>query len=828
MRKRPLCFLCVALVVLNFVFIASGGQTESPDVFSFSDESGDLYVTLYGEIYQCEYSNERQILYLKQTVLSAISTNFEEVNKDTEDDITVNSNGEKNESFGVENYIKLSRIRIFSKQGEEKYRIGDLVSVTGKMKSIEPASNPGQFDSQAYYAGKKISYTMWEPEIVVVGRPEFHFQRALYEIRSYFSGIIAQCISCKTVRSTLDTGCPEGIPCKTVRSTLDTECPEGIGDEAENYTQAKQQNKEKIEKNNTANLEKSELGNIMRGIVLGDKRDISQDTKNLYQTGGISHILAISAMHLTILGNGLYGMLKRFGIPISAAGIIAGVFLAVYGILTGASVATIRALIMFLLNIGAQLTGRTYDGKTSLSLAAVLLLSGNPLFLTDSGFLLSFSAMLSFAVFKENRQLGSSILLYFFMAPVVLWLFYEIPLYSVFVNLLVVPTLAVVLVSGVVTCIVGSASLFLGKLTAIPGTILLYLYELLCKLAERLPFAKVVLGKPSILGIIAYYGIMMVTLWLFRKYRLSWKRFFLYLLMIPAVFLLIYHPQTKLTIASLDVGQGDCLVIETPQNHAYMMDGGSSSVNEVGNYRIWSYLKYQGISRLKAVFVTHPDGDHISGILELLQMIRDRKISLHIDQIILPKWENISPFDEIRELAEAAGIPIVQMEMGDCLVDGEVRLSCIYPSGENFSERLNEGSLVLHVSYRDFDALLTGDLEGQGEEDVVKYLKDTACLEDNVEGLTDIEYLKVAHHGSGNSTFAEFLDLTKPDISIISCGKNNIYGHPHKDLLERLQAVDADIYATKDCGAIWITTDGEKIDLHTFKGYNTSEMTVEN
>lgn len=85
MRRRPLCFLCIALVVLNFVFLASGGQTESPDAFSLSDQSGDSYVTLYGEIYQCEYTNERPILYLKQTVLSEISTNINKENKNTED-----------------------------------------------------------------------------------------------------------------------------------------------------------------------------------------------------------------------------------------------------------------------------------------------------------------------------------------------------------------------------------------------------------------------------------------------------------------------------------------------------------------------------------------------------------------------------------------------------------------------------------------------------------------------------------------------------------------------------------------------------------------------
>lgn len=815
MRRRPLCFLCIALVVLNFIYITSGDGNASPDVFSFSEQSTQSYVTVYGEIYQCEDAQEQQILYLKQTVLSEINSNVEISTNDIETQnhiivdnsesvisnmqegyINLQSSIEKNAAINFQSsieknavmnfqssimnhavinfqnsmadntnsYHKLTRIRVTCKNGDDQFKIGDLVSVYGKLKEITAATNPGQFDSQSYYAGKKIGYTMWEPEITLIERPQFHFQRFLYEVRCYFADVISECVG--------EWG-----------NLTNSDSYKSIGDGI------------------------SSFGNVMRGIVLGDKGVISQDTKNLYQIGGISHILAISAMHLTILGNGLYELLKRFGVPIKVAGAIAGVFLTVYGILTGASVATVRALIMFLLNIGAQLTGRTYDGKTSLSLAAVLLLSGNPLSLTDSGFLLSFSAMLSFALFKENRQLGSSILLYFFMAPVTLWLFYEIPLYSVFVNLLVVPTLAVVLVSGVAVCLAGSVSLFLGKLAAIPGMVLLYLYEMLCKLTGRMPFAKLVLGRPSVFCILAYYGVMLLTLWLFRRYRLSWKRFFLYFLMIPAIVLLVYHPQTELQITSLDVGQGDCMIVETPGNHTYMIDGGSSSVESVGNYRIWPYLKYKGISKLDAVFVTHPDGDHISGILELLEMISDRKIALQIEQIILPQWENMTPFEEVMELANAAGVTVVQMEAGDCLVDGKVSLECLYPSGEDFTNRLNEGSLVLQISYKEFSGLLTGDLEGEGEEAVL-------------DALTDVDYLKVAHHGSKNSTFEAFLEKTKPEISIISCGKSNLYGHPHAELLERLEAAESDVYATKDWGAMWICTDGEKIDLHTFCSYN--------
>ena len=217
MRRRPLCFLCIVLVVLNYIFLTSGDLQKSPDVLSFLGADAQSDITIYGEIYQCEYKEDKQIIYLKQAVLSKgiHSKNIRQSTKDTQ-------------------YRQLDGIRITCPIGGETYKIGDEVTAVGVLKEISPATNPGQFDSQSYYAGKKIDYTMWEPEITLIGRPKIHVQRSLYDLRSHFSEIITECIQYDSI------------------------------------------------------------GGILRGIVLGDKSDISEDTKNLYQIGGISHILAIS------------------------------------------------------------------------------------------------------------------------------------------------------------------------------------------------------------------------------------------------------------------------------------------------------------------------------------------------------------------------------------------------------------------------------------------------------------------------------------------------------------------------------------------------------
>lgn len=751
MRKRPLCFMCAALVLLQFLIISSGGHKGSPDVLSFSKER-DSIITVYGEVYQCDDTKEQQILYLKQTILSETFPKSNENNKI---------------------WKKAKRLRVTCEKTEERYRIGDKLYLYGNLESVEPATNPGQFDFQAYYAGKKIDYTMWEPEIRLLERPKVHLNRLLYDIRTELSHVIERCV--------------------VEQNPFARYMPESL-------------------------LE--EISNLMKGIVLGDKGKLSQEVKQKYQTAGISHILAISAMHLTILGNGFCEMLKRAGASIRLASVSTGVFLTLYGILTGAGIATIRALLMFLINAGAQLTGRTYDGKTSLSVAAVLLLSGNPLSLTDSGFLLSFTAMLSFSVFQEKRKIGSSVLLYLFMMPVVLWIFYEVPLYSVVINLLVVPTLSVVLLSGVATCLIGLVLPFAGAAASIPGAVLLMGYGLLCQLTRCLPCAKLILGRPSLAGILLYYLIMMTALYVFRKNRLSWKRFFLFFLMIPAVFALVYQPGKVLAITALDVGQGDCLVIETPEHHAYLVDGGSSTEKDIGKYRIWPFLKHEGLPKLEAVFVTHTDQDHISGIMELLERMISGEIELEIGQMVLPKWSDLTPFEELCHLAKQANVPVRIMQRGEVYKDGDVTFTCLHPNGLDYRSNPNEGSLVLKITYGSFDGLLMGDLEGVGEQELVQWMKGDG-------GSDAVEYLKVAHHGSGNSTYEEFLALAKPRMGIISCGENNFYGHPHKELLDRLDAWGTDAYATKDYGAIWIRTDGQKIDLHTFCKYNREEVLAE-
>ncbi len=713
MRKRPLCFLCIVLILIMWILEMSGDDLTSPD--DISSEFSE--VTIYGKIYKCEYKEEKLILYLKQAVLPDNSKTKQ-----------------------------LNHIRITCKAGDTDYQVSDYICVEGNIKRLKGATNPGQFDVRAYYNAQKVSYTMWEPQLILLNRPGISLTRSLADLRLRLAGLYDQILP-------------------------------------------------------------NRYGALLKGISLGEKGDISDEIKTLFQKGGISHILAISALHLQILGNSLYQLLRKCRMSIWMSVLIVGSILICYGILTGASVATLRALIMFLLRICADVAGRTYDGITGMAATAVVLVAGNPSYLLYSGFWLSFFAVCSFMIFRERRKLAGGILLYMFMAPIMLIYFYELSPYSIVLNLFVVPTIGIVLVSGLLGCVASAANLILGKIIVFPATVLLHIYTNLCKVIEKLPGSTLLYGCPGWMQVLLYYGIMALTLYFFRKNRIKKIRFGTFLFMIPAWLILTYRSISGLQITMLDVGQGDSMIVETETGNAYLIDGGSTSEDTVGEYRILPYLRYAGIHELDAVFLTHADKDHMSGVIELLQMIADGKANISIEKIVLPDWRDMRSFSEVNELAERCGIDTYRIEKDGTVIDGELLFTCLHPDGGDYTGNLNEGSIVLRLDYFDFSMLFTGDLEGEIESSLLG-------------NYGDIDVLKVAHHGSRNSTSELFLQEVKPEICLISCGQDNRYGHPHEELIERLEDAGAVIFQTPLHGAITIQTDGERIDLKTFKPYN--------
>ena len=426
----------------------------------------------------------------------------------------------------------------------------------------------------------------------------------------------------------------------------------------------------------------------------------------------------------------------------------------------------------------------------------------------------------------------------------------------------------------------------------IVGTVdclILWWYEWICERFGELPGAVWCVGQPEIWQIACYYaGIFLLVFG--RRYVEAWKRRGTYgeenvpgviihsnrfqhqiatvMILGLLIGLLTGNFDRGSRVTFLDVGQGDGIVVETGQG-AYLFDCGSTSRKNIGEYVLKPYLKSQGICSLRGVFVSHPDKDHMNGILELLE--NGEEWGITAEQLFLPairESERRETFEQLLAAAEDAGIPVSYIKCGDEIRDSQLRLLCLHPEEnttladanaysecfyvEVFAKKMKQeaiddrkandasgGSAIGKISI-----LLTGDVEGEGERQLTQRLQalqesrslqesqslqESRSLQESQSLQTTrrlqeqrgqrefrVDILKVAHHGSGYSTGTEFLATASPAIAIISCGRNNSYGHPHAETLQRLEDARVPWYGTMDYGALTVNVDSHGNRLHGY------------
>ena len=259
-------------------------------------------------------------------------------------------------------------------------------------------------------------------------------------------------------------------------------------------------------------------------------------------------------------------------------------------------------------------------------------------------------------------------------------------------------------------------------------------------------------------------------------------------------------------VVCMDVGQGDGILIRSGGGTNIMIDGGSSDNGQVGEYVIAPVLRYYGAAHIDYAIVTHGDNDHVSGLKYLLET---KNTGVVIDNIILPMYGAQESLEEIKTAAEQAGVNIMYMKSGDVLsvqrgvlfkTDGrdmaKISLSFLYPGSETGINDVNELSAVVRLDHQGYRMLFTGDLGEAGEK---------LLLEHGID--VDADVLKVGHHGSRYSSSEVFLDAVAPKIAVISAGKDNRYGHPHGETLDRLKTHGVGIFCTIECGAVSVTID---------------------
>ena len=526
---------------------------------------------------------------------------------------------------------------------------------------------------------------------------------------------------------------------------------------------------------------------LFQAMVLGDKSGLSDERRSLYQENGVAHLLAVSGLHVSIVGGQIFRFLRRrrrsYGFSCSCGALM----ILFYGTLTGMGNSTLRAGIMYCCYLLAQFAGLEYDLASSMGLAGILMLIDCPWRIAESGCIISFASIIGIGMvlpavrdripqeWKKNDRLLAGPVLFMTTLPLLMRFYYEWSPWSLLLNMIVIPMMTPLMLSAVLGGAAGTLAYGAGWILCLPARFLLVSQNLLLALASRLPWSVVVTGR------ISWGKVVLLYLFEYVLFRLICHRRLPEALALVCLMgaLILCSRETCFRAAMLDIGQGDCILLLLPDGQTMMIDGGSTSQQKIGKYKIIPALKYYGRDHLDHVSVSHMDDDHISGVRELLES------GYRIDHLVLPELDRKDQaYQDMEDLAKENGTPVARISRGDRILLSGAEFLCMHPySGLSTGDR-NDASTVLYMSYQGIDALFTGDL-GEGQDPALcEYSRENPFV---TEGFADgLDLLKCAHHGSKSSTTEEFLDLCKPAVTIISAGEDNRYGHPSPELVKRL------------------------------------------
>ena len=580
----------------------------------------------------------------------------------------------------------------------------------------------------------------------------------------------------------------------------------------------------------------------LSAMVLGDKRGLDEEIKELYQENSISHLLSISGLHISLLGGAVFLFLRRLKVSFSFPLITSSIILIIYGAFTGFSVSTSRAIVMMSVLFISFVIGKSYDLPSGLALAALILIVMNHRVIYQSGFLLSFFAVIGIFyimpellyIFKVDiyhkrgiikglhlllASIISSISILLATLPIILNNFYEVSLTGIILNIIVIPLMSLVVITGLLGGFVALVSETMGSFLLGITHYILNLYTLFCRLGDRLTFLRLIIGKPDKWQIVLYYLILVIVFYLLalkrrenklrslknnlsKEYNTS-KRIVVTGLMTFTSFLIIAYKPREFSINMLDIGQGDCFVVNDGNNDIYISDCGSTTVQNVGKTRLLPFLKSKGWGKVDTIFISHMDKDHVNGVNDLLKCAEITIGRIIISASYTSDKLNCAELEELKELAKMRDIKLFYMKKGDEIVGKDISFRCIYPTGEEDIEDQNEASIVMRMDYKGLSMLFTGDIAGSTEEKII---------DSSDENILDCDILKVCHHGSKNSSTDDFLKKVSPKLYLISCGLMNRYGHPHRDALSRMTEEGGRILRTDHMGGTQIKlADGKLI-----------------
>ena len=556
-----------------------------------------------------------------------------------------------------------------------------------------------------------------------------------------------------------------------------------------------------------------------KSLLLGLRDDVDPQQTRAYQILGITHLFAISGLHVAFLTFIFYQLMLRLMIRKEIAVWCLLICLPIYACLVGGAPSVWRAVGVVEIVLLSKQMNQRLSIEDAFGLSLIIFICIQPGVILQIGFQLSYlaaAALLYSSSFLKSQTtvLKQSFWITFLcqigVFPILLFHFYEISLSSFIVNLVFVPLFSfVILPINLVLFLLSLVMPFLLEpLFMIYEPLRLGLTTFILKIAS-IPYQLWNPGKLSLWQLImAYIGVVCSFLLLELRHSLS------KLLLTLGLPVLIIHAtpflDTSIEVSFINVGQGDATVIELPlRQGVILIDAGgllrfdqpfwkqTDTPFEIGREVIVPFLKGRGIRRIDTFIWTHADSDHVEGAEEILEEITVEEIHVTPGAIHLPTLQLAF------QTALNNKIPIKEQIADFSWQVGDTHLMYLSPQDTNYKG--NDDSLVLFMKHGLFTALFTGDLEKDGEEDMLR----------KYEGMRNIGILKAGHHGSKTSSTAELINKVNPKLTIFSAGKNNRYGHPHKEILDRFKEKKLPTLTTSDVGSVHIRFHKKDMTIRT-------------
>lgn len=538
------------------------------------------------------------------------------------------------------------------------------------------------------------------------------------------------------------------------------------------------------------NIREDFLGNFdndtsgfIKGVVFGDKSEIDKQTLDEFNANSTGHILAVSGLHIGFLFALLIFLTRnRKGKGITALIIVIIIF---YGEMTGWSPSTSRSVLVLSISMISIYLRRSPDLLTSVSCAAMILIIRNPYVLFNSGFQLSFLALLGISFLTEplshyvGDYLSMLLAVQLTVAPMLAYTFLTFNISAILINIPVV-FMASILVPICILSI--SLMLLSGLIPEVAIVLITNISELIIRINSCLNFDDLLVRDVkgiSIFMLVVYYIAVFLACSEWTRIRMLrndingiYKAVISLIIPVLCIGLATFNQFNNDEIVFVNVGQGDCIHIKSDGNNV-LIDGGGNAYYNVGERILRPYLLHNNADELELALITHQHSDHYKGLEELSE--------------IFPMGS------------------IMQLEVGEKIhLSENVTIEAIWPvqryKNDMMTEDENENNTVYLIQYEGIKTMVTGDLTEEDELAMVERYRGTDVL--------NCDILKVAHHGSNTSSCEEFLDAVQPQIAVIQVGANNSYGHPHQETLDRLQARNIATYRTDINGAVGIDVKG--------------------